>query len=81
MSFAVLATELDTRIISFLDQSSLSKMSRVSRYYRRIAVPHLYKHIRFVNYNWVAIKWLSLVLAFQPALAMHIKSFTLDSSS
>jgi len=42
-----LSTELDAKIASFLDSeaSSLSALSKVSKYYRPVAEPFLYREI------------------------------------
>jgi hypothetical protein len=78
MSFATLSTEMDTRIISFMDRRSLDNMSRTSKYYRQITEPLLYRHLKFKGRDHAAIMHLSVVLTNRQDLANYIKSFKLD---
>jgi hypothetical protein len=77
MSFAVLSTEMDTRIISFLDHRPLDNMSRTYKYYRQITEPFLYRHLDFEGLDHTAIMQLSVVLTNRRDLASYIKSFKL----
>jgi hypothetical protein len=75
MSFAALPTELDTRIISFMDHCSLDNMSRSSKYYRQITEPFLYRHLDFTDAKNGSIKRLGLALLARRPLARYITSF------
>jgi hypothetical protein len=45
MSLSALSTELDIRIIDFLESSDLSRYSRVTKYYRKLCEERLYADI------------------------------------
>ncbi|KAF2108888.1 hypothetical protein BDV96DRAFT_652493 [Lophiotrema nucula] len=79
MSMASLSTELDTRIASFLgtDTYTLDKLSRVSKYYREITVPILYKDLWFWQGQKDCILCLLRTMVEQPELELHIHSFQL----
>lgn len=80
MSFTALSTELDTKIIEYMqpDRSALEAMSRVSKYYRGIAEPFLYRDLTFRAVHEIQIKRLLLTLLDRPELALFIRSFTLS---
>jgi hypothetical protein len=79
MSPSKFSTELDSKITGFLldDTPSLSACSRVSKYHRVIAEPHLYKDIVFKHYQNYEIRSLSITRLDPPSVALHIKRFTL----
>ncbi|KAF3039448.1 hypothetical protein E8E11_002499 [Didymella keratinophila] len=48
MSLTKLLTELQQRIIDFIDNTKdLCSMAQVSKYYQKLAKPHLYRHLDF----------------------------------
>jgi hypothetical protein len=47
MSLLALPTELDVRIIGYLDTRDMSRMSRVSKYYRKVSEPLFYEEVAF----------------------------------
>jgi hypothetical protein len=49
MSLQALPTELDVAIIKYFDRRQQSRMSRASKYYRRITEPLLYSDLQFFN--------------------------------
>ena len=71
-----LSTELDTKIATFLDTRSLSAFSKVSKYYRSVAEPILYKDIVLKEYDEYTLKRLFLTLLARKELALHILSMT-----
>jgi hypothetical protein len=75
MSFTALPTELDTRIISFMDHCSLDNMSRTSKYYRQITESFLYRHLDFTDAKNGSIKRLGLALLARRPLARYNTSF------
>lgn len=73
MSLKALPTELDERILGFLDREDLSVISQTSQYYQEIAEPHLYRRIVFAaNQNHNAWRLL-LTLLSRRGLAAHIE--------
>jgi hypothetical protein len=68
-----LSTELDDRILDFLDHDALNAVSKVSKYYRAIAEPHLYRSLLFSDNQVKAIHALFLTLISCPDLATHIR--------
>jgi hypothetical protein len=44
MSLSALSTELDNRILDFLDHDALNAISKISKYYRSVAEPRLYRN-------------------------------------
>jgi len=80
MSLGELSTELDCAIVSFLedDKRALSAFSKVSKYYRAIAEPHLYQALGFKSVEWESLTRLLLTLIKREDLALHITIFTLD---
>lgn len=82
MSLAKLPTELDTLIVSFhehdtFDKGSLGASSNVSKYYRSIAEPLLYKRLKFEHGELHALRCLLITLLDRKDLAGYINSFTL----
>lgn len=78
MSFDALSTELDTRIVALIeDQLALSSMSKVSKYYRTLAEPHLYRDFHFHEDGKRRACQLLVTLLRRPELAVHITSLTL----
>lgn len=86
MSMSTLSTELDTKIAEYLAadeaRDSLGCLSRVSKYYRNLMEPVLYRHLSFSVYDtWCnyRIVYLLFTLLDRNELAKHIKSFMLIS--
>ncbi|KAF2819984.1 hypothetical protein CC86DRAFT_412454 [Ophiobolus disseminans] len=79
MSLANLSTELDENIIKYLhcDQSALSAMSRLSKYYRTLAQPVLYRDIKFTLATGTKLKQLLMTLFDQRELTKCIRSITI----
>ncbi|KAF2651245.1 hypothetical protein K491DRAFT_682343 [Lophiostoma macrostomum CBS 122681] len=82
MAIQALSTELDTCIIELLvaDRQALTALCLVSRYYREISEPFLYRDITFGTSDDVGIKLLFLTLLQRKELAGHISTFTLVPS-
>jgi len=82
MSLSELPTELDAKIIEFLhaadDRQAVSSMSRVSKYYRQLAEPFLYRDLVFRAADEIRIKRLLITLLVETELAKHIRSFSLS---
>jgi hypothetical protein len=78
MSLSKLSTELDATICNHLegDQQTLSTFSRVSKYYRTIAEPNLYKNVNLKENDEYGLMRLSFTLVTRRALAQHVSSFT-----
>ncbi|KAF2254713.1 hypothetical protein BU26DRAFT_559376 [Trematosphaeria pertusa] len=74
-----LPTELDVRIVSFLqgDRQALNAVSQVSEHYRSLAEPYLYENISLTTYQEYAIKCLLRTLIDRNELAQYIKNFDL----
>jgi hypothetical protein len=72
-SLSSLSTELDERILAFLDHGALNAVSKVSKYYRAIAEPHLYGDLRFNDTQVKALKALMLTVISRLDLAAHIQ--------
>jgi hypothetical protein len=72
-----LSTELDEMILGYLDPLALSALSMTSKYYRRIAEPHLYKNLVFYVEDAYGVFNLLFNLVNRQELAQHIQSFTL----
>ncbi|EMD89711.1 hypothetical protein COCC4DRAFT_125459 [Bipolaris maydis ATCC 48331] len=79
MSFSKLSTELDTKILEYLhdDRSSLSAMSMVSKYFRRITEPILYRDLCFPQMTTNQMKKLLTIVLSRPQLAKHVRSLTM----
>jgi hypothetical protein len=77
MSLSTLLTELDVRIILFLEHGSLDKMSKVSKYYREVTEPLLYCHLRLNHMAYHKIKRLCCTLLKRLELAAYPRSFEL----
>jgi hypothetical protein len=79
MSIATLSTELDTKITTHLQGhlDALETMSRVSKYYRGLAEPFLYRDLAFRVVDEVRIKCLLMTLLDRPALAEYIRTFAI----
>ncbi|KAF2108791.1 hypothetical protein BDV96DRAFT_605236 [Lophiotrema nucula] len=82
MSMLKLSSELDGRILSFLegDRSALNSLSRVSKYYRGLAIPYLYKNLHFDTAQEDRIHYLLFTLLENPELALHVKTFALNTA-
>lgn len=81
MPLSAIPTELDERIFDYLKRKELSAVSKVSKYYRRIAEPHLYRELRFVGYRNVNAHLLLLTLLSRNDLAVHIKRLAVEKDS
>ncbi|XP_014559201.1 hypothetical protein COCVIDRAFT_24478 [Bipolaris victoriae FI3] len=79
MSFSKLSTELDTKILEYLhdDRPSLTAMSMVSKYFRRITEPILYRDLCFPEMTTIQMKQLLTIVLLRPQLAKHVRSFTM----
>jgi hypothetical protein len=75
MSFGALPTELDATIINYLQRGDLSRLSRVSKYYRNTAESVLYKNIEFRTCDHNRVKRLLLTLLHRPDLRPLIHRF------
>lgn len=84
MSLSALPTEVDDIIIEFLgasdDRKALSSLSCVSKYYRGLVEPVLYRDLKFQAAEEVPMKQLLLTLLSRTDLAKHIESFTLSET-
>lgn len=74
MSIDALPTELDNRILTFLDHDALNTVSKISNTYGRVAEPYLYRHIKHTTSHEVNMRWLIVTLLHRPELAAHIKT-------
>ncbi|KAF2254952.1 hypothetical protein BU26DRAFT_600562 [Trematosphaeria pertusa] len=77
MSLSALPTELDGRIISFLDTTALNALSKVSKYYHKQAKEYLYRDLKFTTHHSVAIKRLARTILSRRELADYIHSVSL----
>ncbi|KAF2651246.1 hypothetical protein K491DRAFT_720033 [Lophiostoma macrostomum CBS 122681] len=79
MSIHALSTELDTRVIELLNgnHKALDAMSRVSKYYRGLSEPFLYRKLKFSTNSERRIHCLFLTILSRKDLAKHIKIFKL----
>ncbi|CAO2657147.1 Nn.00g032730.m01.CDS01 [Neocucurbitaria sp. VM-36] len=57
-----------------MDHGTLNNLSKVSKYYRSIAEPYLYRHFSFWTRQKTNIRWLFLTIVSRPDLAAHIRS-------
>ncbi|KAF1945077.1 hypothetical protein EJ02DRAFT_451912 [Clathrospora elynae] len=78
MSLSALPTELDSRILDFLEHDALNAMLKVSKYYRGVAEPYLYRHLAFTNLQDTEVRALLLGVVSRPLLATHIKFIRLN---
>lgn len=81
MSFEGLPTELDSHVLSFLEIPELSAMSMVSKTYRRVAEPYLYRQLICSTESPLSVRWLLITMIQRPELAAYIRSITLDQST
>ena len=73
-----LSTELDENILwRLVERKDLNAMSQVSKYYRKIAEPFLYKDLVFDEDQYFRITVLFLTIVRRPDLAKYIKRVTL----
>ncbi|KAF2254635.1 hypothetical protein BU26DRAFT_559306 [Trematosphaeria pertusa] len=77
MPLQALSTELDAHIIEYLhdDSLGLEAMSRVSKYYRSLAEPVLYRDVEFAEWDYVRMTRLLMTLLDRRELAQHVKAF------
>jgi hypothetical protein len=82
MNLDALSTELDAQIIEHLhdDRQALSSFSRVSKYYRALCEPILYRDLAFRNPSQAQMKRLLMTLLDLPSLAKHIKTVTFHAT-
>ncbi len=78
MSLNALPTELDERLLGYLDRKELSAVSKISKYYRHITEPRLYSDIKFSSDEQAAVRWLIITLLERPQLAAFIKAVGLS---
>jgi hypothetical protein len=79
MSLHDLPTELDDHVISYLDSAGVSSISRVDKYYRKLADPHLYENPNFDDDHPRRLKQLLRTLLCRKDLHGHlIKDIRLD---
>lgn len=74
MSISGIPTELDKHILSYLQHDSLNAISKVSKYYRGIAEPYLYRNLKFDGQKDSRIRWLVLTLVARPDVAKNVKT-------
>ncbi|KAF1842265.1 uncharacterized protein K460DRAFT_409681 [Cucurbitaria berberidis CBS 394.84] len=77
MSLSTIPPELGGEIARFMDHDALNNLSKVSKYYRSIAEPFLYRNLEFRGRQDTNIRWLFLTIVSRPGLAAHIRSFKL----
>jgi hypothetical protein len=77
MSLEALPTELDLRIIGFLDTKHKSALSRVSKYYRDVAEPLLYERVQLWGHDDHRVRQLLLTLLQRKDLRHLVKEFCL----
>jgi hypothetical protein len=77
-----LSTELDSKIANCIvgDTQALSAFSKVNKYYRMVAEPHLYKDLTFHASEYVPLVRLLLTLFHRKELALHICSAQLHEN-
>lgn len=73
-----LPTELDLRILQFLDTIDISRVTRVSKYYRKIAEPLLYESVTFWQIDGDRIRFLLDTILSSTELCPLIKRFSLS---
>lgn len=78
MSMYSLPTELNDLIVGFLDRQGLDAVSKVSKYYREIAEPILYRVICFEADRNIQARRLLLTLLSRPLLATYIKRLSVQ---
>ncbi|KAJ8108607.1 hypothetical protein OPT61_g8058 [Boeremia exigua] len=81
MSLSALPTELHIQIAQYLQSTELSSVSKVSRYYRVIAEPHLYRYICIPAKQDVCARKLLLTLISRPDLATHVNGLEIEQGS
>jgi hypothetical protein len=83
MSLSALSTELDTKIAEFLadDRPTTSAFSQVSKYYRAVSEPLLYKHLLLDEYDGYTTMRLLFTILSRDQLALHIQSLTVLRST
>jgi hypothetical protein len=79
MSLPALSTELDNRILDFLDYDALNAISKISKYYRSVAEARLYRNLHLDSAHIKIVQALLLTLVSRPDLAAHIASIKLSS--
>jgi hypothetical protein len=75
MSLGGLPTELDVVILDYLDRNDVSCVSRVSKYYRKLAEPLLYHDIQLHTHEHDRIKRLLITLVNRKDLCQRIRRF------
>lgn len=80
MSLSDLPTELDNRIATFLidDSPSFNALSKVSKYYHRIAQSHLYTHVVLKANDRHGLMCLCYAIITQKGVRLRIRSFSLE---
>jgi hypothetical protein len=76
-----LPTELDIKILSYLDDEDLACVTRVSKYYRKIGEPILYATIYLWEHEDYRIKQLLLTLLHRHDLRGAMRTFRLYNRS
>ncbi|CAA9965435.1 hypothetical protein PTMSG1_08794 [Pyrenophora teres f. maculata] len=80
MSLARLSTELDAHIVEYCDFESQLALCSVSKYWRGLAEPDLYRNLRFKVDEYEQTELLLLTLLKRQDLARYIKSFHVTPS-
>jgi hypothetical protein len=80
MPLQALPTELDIRIVEYLATRDASRLSRTSKYYRRVAEPIFYKDVVFTNRQDDLIKRFLIILLDRDDMRLHVESLTLYDS-
>jgi hypothetical protein len=81
MSMSALSTEIDEHVIQYLSHADLHNLSLVSKYYRALAEPHMYRHFVFRGNHAHTMFLLFFAILARKDLALHIKSFTLEEGA
>ncbi|KAF2818685.1 hypothetical protein CC86DRAFT_433211 [Ophiobolus disseminans] len=76
-----LSTELDVIVVGYLDPSAIEPMTHVSKYYRELAEPRLYRHVCFAATQGRRITQFLLTLLERPDLRPQVESIELYSHS
>jgi hypothetical protein len=75
-----ISTELDENIIGHLPQAAFNSVSKVSRYYRKLAEPYLYRDLVFSIHQHISISELLTAILDRRELSLHTRSLTLTNA-
>lgn len=82
MSFSDLPTELDQQVIEYIENAQdLSSMTQVSKYYRELTEPSLYRHLDLREDDFVGVCRLLDTIIRRPILTEFIESITYSKHS